>query len=71
LRPAHEQVLRCVTRSHVNTLFGDSTRDKVFLFLYLNTIPSNMVFEQLTNGQDEEYERERKKAVEKVVLSCY
>jgi hypothetical protein len=30
-----------------------------------------MVFEQLTNGQDEEYERERKKAVEKVVLSCY
>jgi hypothetical protein len=30
-----------------------------------------MVFEQLTNEQDEEFERENKKAVEKVVLSCY
>jgi hypothetical protein len=30
-----------------------------------------MVFEQLTNEQDEEFEREHKKAVEKVVLSCY
>jgi hypothetical protein len=28
LRPAHEQVLRCVTGSHVNTLFGDSAGDK-------------------------------------------
>jgi hypothetical protein len=30
-----------------------------------------MVFEQLTNEQDEEFEHEHKKPVEKVVLSCY
>jgi hypothetical protein len=30
-----------------------------------------MVFEQLTNEQDEEFEREHKKAVQKVVMSCY
>jgi hypothetical protein len=30
-----------------------------------------MVFEQLTNKQDEEFEHEHKKAAEKVVLSCY
>jgi hypothetical protein len=30
-----------------------------------------MVFEQLTNEQDEEFEHEHMKAVEKVVLSCY
>jgi hypothetical protein len=28
LCPAHEQVLRCVIGSHINTLFGDSTWDK-------------------------------------------
>jgi hypothetical protein len=30
-----------------------------------------MVFEQLINEQDEEFEHEHKKVVEKVVLSCY
>jgi hypothetical protein len=30
-----------------------------------------MVFEQLTNEQDEEFEHEHKKVVDKVVLSCY
>jgi hypothetical protein len=30
-----------------------------------------MVFEQLTNEQDEEFEHEHKKVVEKVVESCY
>jgi hypothetical protein len=30
-----------------------------------------MVFEQLTNEQDEEFEREHKEVVEKVVMSCY
>jgi hypothetical protein len=30
-----------------------------------------MVFEQLIDEQDEEFEREHKKAVEKVVLPCY
>jgi hypothetical protein len=30
-----------------------------------------MVFERLTDEQDEDFEREHKKAVEKVVLSCY
>jgi hypothetical protein len=30
-----------------------------------------MVFEQLTNEQDEEFEHEHKKTIEKVVLSCY
>jgi hypothetical protein len=30
-----------------------------------------MVFEQLTNEQDEEFEREHKKPIEKVDLSCY
>jgi hypothetical protein len=30
-----------------------------------------MVFEQLTDKQDEEFEREHKKVVDKVVLSCY
>jgi hypothetical protein len=30
-----------------------------------------MVFEQLTNEEDEEFEHEHKKAIEKVVLSCY
>jgi hypothetical protein len=28
LWPTHEQVLRCVTSSRINTLFDDSTRDK-------------------------------------------
>jgi hypothetical protein len=28
LQIAHEQVLRCVTRSRINTLFGDSAGDK-------------------------------------------
>jgi hypothetical protein len=30
-----------------------------------------MVFQQLNDEQDEEFEREHKKVVEKVVLSCY
>jgi hypothetical protein len=30
-----------------------------------------MVFEQLTNEQDEEFEHEHNKAIETVVLSCY
>jgi hypothetical protein len=30
-----------------------------------------MLFERLTDEQDEEFEHEHKKAVEKVILSCY
>jgi hypothetical protein len=30
-----------------------------------------MLFEQLTKKQDEEFEREHWKAIEKVALSCY
>jgi hypothetical protein len=37
----------------------------------VKSILGNMVFERLTDEQDEEFEREHKKVVEKLDMSCY